>query len=458
MPDQSPVLGLPYILPAQAQKHVTHNMAIQQLDTLVQLSVASASVSAPPSSPATGDRYIVATGATLDWLGQEYSIATWQGSGWEFTPPQAGWQAHVLDQNANIVFDGSIWGGETLDLQNLEGIGVNTTSDTTNKLAIAADATLLSHDGGGHQLKINKAASSDTASLLFQDNWSGRAEMGVAGDNDFRVKVSADGSSWQEALNIDKATGAVRFLETTGLAAPNLIRNPAFYAAQRGTGPFTSSGYTLDGFEISAGTTTPSITRETSDPASAEAAQNEYFLRYDNTGQATTYQAIKIRVNDLTQLSGTDLVLSFEARCDTAQTLPRVYYYQEFGSSGSPHAYAEFQRSIPIGTTWSSISTTANIASLSGQTLGAGHHLLIYISLSVGAPGLSGIFDIRRLKLERGTVSTPFLPSDPARDLAQSRYYFQRWHNSQNINDLAHQMRVMPSSSGAGPYDYSAEL
>ena len=32
MPDTTPNLALPFILPAQAQKHVTHNEALQRLD------------------------------------------------------------------------------------------------------------------------------------------------------------------------------------------------------------------------------------------------------------------------------------------------------------------------------------------------------------------------------------------------------------------------------------------
>lgn len=39
MPDKTPNLALPFILPAQAQKHVTHNEALQRLDALVQLVV-----------------------------------------------------------------------------------------------------------------------------------------------------------------------------------------------------------------------------------------------------------------------------------------------------------------------------------------------------------------------------------------------------------------------------------
>ena len=40
MTDTTAILGLPYLLPSQAQKHVTHNEALRQLDALVQLSAA----------------------------------------------------------------------------------------------------------------------------------------------------------------------------------------------------------------------------------------------------------------------------------------------------------------------------------------------------------------------------------------------------------------------------------
>ena len=49
---------------AQAQKHVTHNEALRILDTLVQLAVLDRDLTAPPGSPAEGERWIVkATGA-----------------------------------------------------------------------------------------------------------------------------------------------------------------------------------------------------------------------------------------------------------------------------------------------------------------------------------------------------------------------------------------------------------
>lgn len=63
MSDASPILSLPYILPSQAQKHVTHNEALQRLDVLVQPAVLDRDRSAPPVAPAAGARHLVGPGA-----------------------------------------------------------------------------------------------------------------------------------------------------------------------------------------------------------------------------------------------------------------------------------------------------------------------------------------------------------------------------------------------------------
>ena len=48
--DETANLGLPYIMAAQAQKHVTHNEAIRSLDTLVQLSVKDRDLTTLPAA------------------------------------------------------------------------------------------------------------------------------------------------------------------------------------------------------------------------------------------------------------------------------------------------------------------------------------------------------------------------------------------------------------------------
>lgn len=214
MSETSQILNLPYIQPAQAQKHVTHNEALRILDAIVQLSVVDADRTVPPAAPQPGDRHIVPPGATGDWAGHDGEIALFDFSAWVFFAPKPGWQAHVAALGGILIFDGAAWEPLPInltadDLQNLELLGVNAAADTDNRLSVASDATLLSHDGSDHQLKINKAASGDTASLLFQTGFSGHAELGLAGDDAFSVKVSSDGAAWTTALTVDPTTGTL---------------------------------------------------------------------------------------------------------------------------------------------------------------------------------------------------------------------------------------------------------
>ncbi len=240
----TPNLNLPYLLAAQAQKHVTHNDAIRALDCIVQLSVLDRNLATPPASPANGARYLVAASPTGAWAGQAAKIAAFQDAAWMFYAPKEGWLTWVADENILLVYDGAAWiassggGGGVTDHGALTGLadddhphyhnnargdarytpiapatlGVNATADTTNRLAVASAASLFNHTGtGGHQVKVNKATASDTASFLFQTGFSGRAEIGTTGDDDFHFKVSADGAIWNEAIRIDEATGSVSF-------------------------------------------------------------------------------------------------------------------------------------------------------------------------------------------------------------------------------------------------------
>jgi hypothetical protein len=79
------------------------------------------------------------------------------------------------------------------------GIGI---SSPTNRLQVSGTDALLSSGTGDFRLKISKNSVSNTSSLIFQDNFSGRAEVGLAGDDDFHIKVSADGTSFIDAIVI----------------------------------------------------------------------------------------------------------------------------------------------------------------------------------------------------------------------------------------------------------------
>ena len=206
-------LSLPYIAPAQAQKHVTHNEAIRMLDTIVMLSVKSQILGTPPNTPMEGDRYIIADSPQGIWVDNGGNIVTWVDNTWAFTVPQEGWLCSNEADKKLIVLSNNNWkDAESLPTQidNISAIGINTTIDQNNRLSISADSTLLSHEGAGHRLALNKYSISDTASLIFQTNYSGKAEFGLIGSDDFSIKVSPDGSNFIEAISIDKTSAEVK--------------------------------------------------------------------------------------------------------------------------------------------------------------------------------------------------------------------------------------------------------
>ena len=102
-------LGLPYLLAAQAQKHITHNEALRLLDAMVQLSVLDRMRTTPPASPADGDRHLVASGATGLWAGWDLNIAFWVDGAWIRLVPRTGWMVWVAAESLFLVWTGSAW-------------------------------------------------------------------------------------------------------------------------------------------------------------------------------------------------------------------------------------------------------------------------------------------------------------------------------------------------------------
>jgi hypothetical protein len=161
--DNTANLTLPYIMAAQAQKHVTHNEAIRALDTLVQMMVLDKDLSTPPGSPSEGQRYIVAASPTGAWSGQAGKVAAYQDGAWAFYAPREGWLAWVADQNELYVHDGSAWTAFASG-----GLG-NVVDDTTPQLGgdlgtnghniQFADNTGVTDDSGNEQLIFQKTAS-----------------------------------------------------------------------------------------------------------------------------------------------------------------------------------------------------------------------------------------------------------------------------------------------------------
>ena len=136
MSDITTHLLLPYILASQAQKHVTHNEALRLLDAMVQLSVLDRTRTAPPASPADGDRHIVASGATGLWAGWDLNVAFWVDGVWMRLVPRPGWLAWIADEAAFVVWNGSAWDlvGEPVDVSDAVFSLVNDADPTRKAL------------------------------------------------------------------------------------------------------------------------------------------------------------------------------------------------------------------------------------------------------------------------------------------------------------------------------------
>jgi hypothetical protein len=202
MTDTTPRLALPYILPSQAQKHVTHNEALAILDAATQL-VIEDSFKTPPDAPADGTCYWVLADATDAWAGHDAFIAVWQDKNWTFLNPSTGWLAFFRASGQLLNYNGSTWASLPMPATGqFSQLGINASADDTNKFAVASDAILFNHNGTDQRVKLNKASSGNTASLLYQSNWQGRAEIGLAGNDELSIKVCDDAGQWTTALTI----------------------------------------------------------------------------------------------------------------------------------------------------------------------------------------------------------------------------------------------------------------
>ena len=244
-------LALEPLASAQAQKHVTVNEAFARIDAAAQLTVLDRDVADPPASPADGDRYLLPASPTGAWSGRDGDIAAWDEArlGWLFLTPRPGWRLWVLDEDKLVVLTGSGWqetgGGASLNPATGGLVGVNTTADTVNRLAIKSDAALFSHDdvtpgSGDMRLTLNKALPADDTSLTMQSGFAARAQIGLTGDDDLHLKVSDDGTLFREGIVVDKATGIA--------SLPNL---PAFSSYGSTGTSVTSAGQTpITGFDL----------------------------------------------------------------------------------------------------------------------------------------------------------------------------------------------------------------
>ncbi len=107
--DRTSRLALPYLIPDQAQKHVTINEAFDALDFLSQLTLLSVNQMQPPPLLSDGAAYGLGDAVTGDFLGYQGQVAIWRDGAWSFWEPREGWRAWVVDEQKLKLYRDGQW-------------------------------------------------------------------------------------------------------------------------------------------------------------------------------------------------------------------------------------------------------------------------------------------------------------------------------------------------------------
>lgn len=95
----TPRFGLTLMATSSLNKEVIFNEALIMLDRMTSPAVNSATITAPPGSPAVGDTYRVPPGATGAWSGQQEKLAIWVGA-WRFIEAVPGLMIYAADSDS----------------------------------------------------------------------------------------------------------------------------------------------------------------------------------------------------------------------------------------------------------------------------------------------------------------------------------------------------------------------
>ncbi len=160
-----------------------------------QDSVKDKDLATPPTTPTTGDRYIVAASPTGAWVGYANNIAQWSGSAWTFYAPSEGWTCWVDDEDKTYTFNGTSWarsGGALQTITAGNGLTGGGQADTVtlaigqgNGITVAADAISVTPYKGITVDGNGVAANIDASSIIYDTANGNRLMVGTVDGGTF---------------------------------------------------------------------------------------------------------------------------------------------------------------------------------------------------------------------------------------------------------------------------------
>lgn len=143
MTSSSDRLALPLLAPGQAQKEMTHNEALARLDMLVQPVVVAVAPAAVPADPRPGECWIVGSGASGAWAGQDDAVAVWTAGGWRFAAAFEGMKVWSLADGVTVVRRSDGWQLGAVDARTVRIDGLSVLSARQPPIATPAGGTIV---------------------------------------------------------------------------------------------------------------------------------------------------------------------------------------------------------------------------------------------------------------------------------------------------------------------------
>lgn len=209
--ETTPRLGLPYVVAAQAQKHIPINESLARLDGLVQLAVESRAISAQPASPIAGGIWILPASATgAAWAGQPAgTMMRFEAGAWEALAPTEGVLAWIKDENQVVAHDGVAWAPLSASFKSLTAAASPGLANT--RLEIREEETTVL--GATTSTAIVIPARSIVLAV------STRTTVAVTGATSYNCGVSGDVSKFGGSLGVAKNASNVGVVGPTAYYA-----------------------------------------------------------------------------------------------------------------------------------------------------------------------------------------------------------------------------------------------
>jgi hypothetical protein len=348
--------------------------------------------------------------------------------------------------NVMRVYNGASWSDvsttASLSDYTATGDGSTTTFATGNALPASENNVFVWIDGV-RQYPTSDYTLSGNSVVFTSAPYNGAAIL-IIGLNVVDIGTPSNDTVGVDQLNDAEIPEIRGFLGVDILSGfRNKIINGDFDIWQRATSQTSSSYGSADRWRNIHSGSTKTASQQSFTPGQTDVPGNpKYYMRHVvTTGSGSSDYVIQLtKIEGVKTLSGKTATLTFYAKADSSKNIA-VEITQNFGSGGSPSSsnLAMHVETVALTASWSKISFTIDIDSISGKTLGTdgNDYLEVVFWFDAGSDSnsrtnslgnQSGTFDIAHVSLVEGDATNEDDPFSP-RHVQQESLLCKRYYN-----------------------------